>query len=234
MLKWLLKCCTLLLLSSCGSLMHPGIISMPHLKQKGDVQMAAQYMGQEQGDEGAFGHMAYAWSDEWGVVLAGGYMTNARRIEPNSRKTAGCYEVGIIRQLGAERANPFTTNSLQFGFGQNYGRMAFYNDPMWTYSQNQLYLQGNSRHNFTEDLAVSFGLRLGANAMFWAAVSDNPSPIQRDLQPFAMSATTMVQIERFYGPFSLSFIFQPTYRLSQREVMVPTNPFNLGVRWNLK
>jgi len=234
MLKAIVSCWVLLLLSSCGGLVHPGIISVPHLKQQGDVQMAAQYMGQERGDEGIFGHVAYAWSDKWGLVVAGGYMTNVRRIEANSRKTAGCYEVGIIRQLGVDRGNAFTTNSLQLGFGQNYGSMAFYNDPRWTYSQNQLHLQANSRHDFTEDLSVSFGLRLGANALFWAAVLDYPPPIQRNLQPFVLTATPMVQIERLYGPFSLSFIFQPTYRLSQREVMVPTNPFNLGVRWNLK
>ncbi len=44
----------------------------------------------------------------------------------------------------------------------------------------------------------------------------------------------MVQLERLYGPFSLSFIFQPTYLLNQQDVQGPTNPLNLGVRWNLK
>lgn len=243
MLNQLLNCFVLLLLSSCGGLVHPGIISSPQLNQKGDVQTAFQLLAQDELN-GAQGHLAYALTDEWGIAGALGFMSTLQRTDTRNPDAMSYYELSVIRKLGPSATQSFNMLSLQAGYGESHHSVLNRYAQSLRFTQRQLFLQGNSRHKLSDEVAVNFGLRLGGTMVDWmnkptAAMGFENRDVERtvvylDFQPVLMTATPIMQIESLFSNISLTLTLQPTYVLNQRFMELPASPLNMGVRWNLK
>lgn len=233
MLKLVFPFFSLLLLSSCGGLLHPGLISTPHLNEKGDVQASLQVLAQ---DEllGSQGHLAYALSDGWGIMGGYGLLSSKSTVVPSDRDFIGFYELSAIRMFGSTPSRIFNSTNVQLGFGQSLHSIINRTPLGLSFRQNQFFLQGNSRHELSNEVAMQFGLRISANSLNGLTQSGLREVVYLQAQEVFAMATPIVQVESYVGPFTFTCTLQPSYVLNQRYVRLPANPLNLGVRWNLK
>jgi hypothetical protein len=242
-----LAAASVLLLTACNSMLFPGLMSVPHLHEKGDVQLAANaaVFG---GVAGNAAQVAYAFTDHWGVLATAGDLTSMNSYNNRKNDRISYYELGVMRMFGPDIDYPLsTTYSLQLGFGRARSSLLNRETPGLNFYQNHVYAQANSRHLLSDEISISFGFRLGASSLTWLGTAPiafltpgyGTSSVKRAIdiinyQPIYFMASPVFQAEYLFRRFAFGLTMHPSYIFNQAYPEMPTTPFNIGVRWNLK
>lgn len=236
-----------LMLTACNSSVFPGLMSVPHLYKKGDVQLAANH-AVFQTLSGQHAQLAYAITDDWGVLGSAGSFSSFSQQNGAKNDRLAYYELGVLRLLGPSVDNPLsTTYSLQLGVA--HARSSLFNakSPGLNFVQNYGYLQANSRHELYDEVAIGFGFRLGASTLSWQGTApvayitpgyNDPSMTraidQLNYQSVYFIASPIIQVEYLFWKFMLNISVHPSYIFNQAYPELPPTPLNIGLRWNLK
>lgn len=228
-----------LLLTSCGGLLYPGNITLPHLENAGDWQV----LGNVSFSPAAIGgqaQIAHAINDDWGVQATAQILTTPEFNLTEFDRHYG-FETGVIRMLkplGEQHHG--STYMLQAGLGYSRSSLAFSFDPALQFGQTHLFTQAHSRTMVSPDLGFSFGLRLAASSRQWLqepvklpySTNDHFAIDYLNHQQLFFFATPLLQGEYNRGPYVVTFTIQPTYVINQADLAPPTAPLTFGIRWN--
>lgn len=237
--------------TSCGSALYPGSISLPQLKEQGDVQIAGNASLGALGT-GVQAQAAYALSDRWGVQGSFQQIVSVFRNPresphfPTSAKY-GAFEAGLIRILrpsGAQHSG--NSYLLQAGLGHS-RTFSAYDRLSLDFSQNQIFVQGQSRHEIYHDLMFSVGLRVGASQLNWINEPDDspyystyrrylyyPTLEYLEFRRFFWMVTPIFQAEYALKRFVFTGSIQSTHVVNQIDWRPPATTLNFGIRWQLK
>jgi hypothetical protein len=248
MFRLLIYLLVLHLCCACGSALYPGNISLPQLHEQGDVMLAAAGSIGGQGI-GMQVQAAYAISDDWGVQASGQYLNwpSGRTNSFSKPEHYQGYEIGVLHMMRPESDLHLGNNYvLQAGLGFSRSYREF-NDLLFDFSQQQVFVQAHSQHRNVSEAYLSFGLRLGLTNVNWINypnVPDNIAPITYYLRYPMLEyinarkafilITPIFQFEYPLGAFEIIGSLQPTFVANQIDMRIPATPLTLGIRWHLK
>ncbi|MFN3530683.1 MAG: hypothetical protein ACK417_12235 [Bacteroidia bacterium] len=234
-----------LLLGACSNQLHPGFITLPELTRAGDLQVAAHGTLHE-AMVGGHAQLAYALSDQWGVLVTAGYGFEHHDLEGRRLNQRGAMEWAVMRMFGKAADQQNSRYYLQAGYTFSHSSMMNDYSPGLNFIQNQFYVQGSSRHYFGPDFSFAAGFRIAASGVHWvwgssvypgqpgyesARVREFVREINQ--QPVFLLLSPVMQLERQIQNCTLLFTLQPTQVMNQTYFLPPITPINLGIRWQI-